>query len=106
MRTFLLILITAVCLGTTQTGRAGSATGEPNYCHDKESWKEWDALVEKYPESADIQMLHAVRIGLCKKIEAGTISFEKARDVFNHMHKTAVKRAEQRQQNELENRQL
>ena len=40
---------------------------EPNYCHDKQAWQEWDALVAKYPHDMDIQMLHAVRIGLCKK---------------------------------------
>ena len=33
---------------------------DKNYCHDKESWKEWDELVQKYPHDMDIQMLHEV----------------------------------------------
>jgi len=36
---------------------------DKSYCKDKESWKEWDELVQKYPSNMDIQMLHAVRIG-------------------------------------------
>jgi hypothetical protein len=72
---------------------------EPNYCHDKESWKEWDELIEKYPGNMDIQMLHAVRIGLCKKIEDGSISFETASDAFNELHEAVYKRAiEERKQ--------
>jgi hypothetical protein len=36
-----------------------------NYCHDQESWKEWEALVEKNPNDNEVQTLHALRIGLC-----------------------------------------
>lgn len=81
----LIILVTMVI--------SAYAQGE-NYCYDKESWKEWTALVLKYPHDMDIQMLHAVRIGFCKKVEDGTISFEKARDIFNHFHETVIKNAE------------
>jgi hypothetical protein len=79
---------------------------EPNYCHDKESWKEWDELVAKHPHNMDIQMLHAVRIGFCKKIEDGSIDFETARDVFNELQETAYERAKQERQQELEKRKL
>ena len=63
---------------------------DTNHCLNKDSWKEWDELVQKYPHNMDIQMLHAVRIGLCKKIEDGSISFETARDTFNHLHETLI----------------
>jgi hypothetical protein len=79
---------------------------EKNYCHDKESWKEWDELVAKYPHNMDIQMLHAVRIGFCKKIEDGNIDFETARDVFNELHETVYERAKQERQQALEKRNL
>ena len=79
---------------------------DENYCHDKESWKEWDELVHKYPHHMDIQMLHAVRIGFCKKIEAGTISFETAKDVFNHLHESVYKKAKNEKNQWLKNRQL
>ncbi len=79
---------------------------DENYCKDKESWKEWDELVQKYPHSMDIQMLHAVRIGFCKKIEDGTISFEVAKDAFNHLHDTVIKKAKKEQNQFLKNKQL
>lgn len=66
---------------------------EKNYCLDKESWKEWDELIKKHPHNMNIQMLHAVRIGLCKKIEQKTITFEKARDVFNQLHQSVYQMA-------------
>jgi len=75
---------------------------ETNYCHDPETWKEWDELVAKYPHDMDIQMLHAVRIGFCKKIEDGSISFETARDVFNELHEKVYQRSVERRQHALE----
>ena len=77
------ILILALCLlKTPQAVNAGE-----NYCQDSESWSEWDALVEKYPGDIDINALHALRLGLCMKVERGdlfdweaTIIFENARE--------------------------
>jgi hypothetical protein len=79
---------------------------ETNYCHDPKSWEEWDALLEKYPGNMDIQMLHAVRIGLCKKIESGSISFETASDSFDLLHQTVYERALEVQQQWLKDHRL
>jgi hypothetical protein len=79
---------------------------ETNYCHDSESWKEWNLLVEKYPGNMDIQMLHAVRIGFCKKIADGSISFETARDAFNELHETVYKRSLEAQKQLLKDHRL
>jgi hypothetical protein len=54
MRRFILIII--LC--------SFPVLAQDNYCKDKESWKEWDELVQKYPHHMDIQMLHAVRISI------------------------------------------
>lgn len=82
------------------------ADEQVNHCHDKESWKEWDNLVQKYPHDMDIQMLHAVRIGFCKKIEAGSITFEMAKDAFNHLHETVFKKAKQEKGQWLKSKEL
>lgn len=79
---------------------------DKNFCHDKKSWEEWNELIQKYPHDMDIQMLHAVRIGLCKKIEDGSISFEVARDAFNHLHETVFKKAKARKEQQIRNKQL
>ncbi len=89
-----LILMSALVLSYSH-----GFTEEPtNYCLDKESWKEWDELVQKYPNDEDIQILHALRIGLCTKIERGSITFEQANDMFNRAHDMVIekKKAEQK----------
>ena len=69
-------------------------TEEPtNYCLDKESWQEWDALVKKYPNDNDVQTLHALRLGLCVKIEQGSVTFEQATDIFNRAHEMVIQNA-------------
>ena len=69
-----------------------------NFCYDKESWGEWNKLARKYPQDMDVQMLHAVRIGFCKKIEEGTISFEMANDIFNQLHESVIKKSKEQQE--------
>ena len=67
---------------------------QENYCLDKESWKEWGALVKKYPNDKDVQTLHAIRLGLCLKVEQGSITFEQATDIFNRAHDMVIQNAE------------
>ena len=73
---------------------------QENYCLDKESWKEWDDLAGKYPNDEDVQTLHALRLGLCFKIEQGSITFEQAREIFNRAHEMVyqMKKSEQERQ--------
>ena len=66
---------------------------QENYCLDKESWKEWDDLVRKYPNDEDVQTLHALRLGLCIKIEQRSITFELASDIFNRAHDMVIQNA-------------
>ena len=66
---------------------------QENYCLDKESWKKWEDLARKYPNDDNIQTLHALRVGLCVKIEQGSITFEQTRDIFNRAHDMAIQKA-------------
>ena len=77
---------------------AGDDAFKPkNYCNDQSSWKEWDELIAKYPNDDDVQILHALRIGLCMKIEQGSISLEKAIELFDRAHELVIKQAERQQ---------
>ena len=58
------------------------ALATENYCTDPESWVEWQELVGKYPNDSDIQTLHALRIGLCLKVDRGDLTVEQATDIF------------------------
>jgi len=78
-----------------------SSTESENYCEDPESWKKWNELIEKYPDDEEIQTLHALRIGLCAKIEQGTISFEMANDLFSLAYDMIINRKLARNEQEL-----
>ena len=79
---------------------------DENFCNDKESWEEWNKLARKYPQDMDVQMLHAVRIGFCIKIEEGTISFEMANDIFNKLHESVIKKSKEQQEQNKKNSEL
>jgi len=65
-----------------------------NYCKDKKAWAEWEVLVAKYPDDDDVQILHAMRVGLCIKVEQGSISLEKAVELFDRAHEFVIKQTE------------
>ena len=79
---------------------------ETNFCKDKNSWKEWNRLVKKHPHDMEIHFLHAVRIGLCRKVDEGTISFEKATNIFNDLQAKVYKKAKQAQEKHKESSDL
>jgi len=82
----LLILLIAGFVFTTSPTMA-----QENYCKDPKSWKEWDALVKKYPTDMDIQFLHALRLGLCAKIERGDLTLNQAIEIFDRYHGAVIK---------------
>ena len=88
MKTLSSILILLITLFFCQSLPAQDQSH--NYCNDSESWKEWDGLVMKYPDDIDIQALHALRVGLCAKVSAGSISFKMVTDIFNRMHEMVI----------------
>jgi len=63
-----------------------------NYCKDPDSWAEWDALIAKYPNDKDVQTLHALRVGLCIKIDQGTITLKDAIDLFDRAHNMVIQK--------------
>jgi len=63
-----------------------------DYCSDPESWGEWEELVEKYPNDSDIQTLHALRIGLCLKVERGDLTVEQGTDIFEKARKIILEK--------------
>ena len=58
MKSFILIFIIALSCQSI------FAQEQINYSNDKGSCTEWDTLVQKYPNDEEVQILHALRIGL------------------------------------------
>ena len=64
-----------------------------NHCNIPGAWEEYEKLVRKYPNDKDVQILHALRIGLCVKISQGSIDLGLAIDIFDEAHKLAIEKA-------------
>ncbi len=96
-----LVLLLAIIL-VFLAGEVAVAT--ENYCKDHESWKEWEALVEKYPNDLDVRALHALRIGLCVKVERGNVTVEQATLIFERAREAIIskKKAETGKSEKLE----
>jgi hypothetical protein len=69
---------------------------DQSFCDDTNIWDRFNAMVEKNPNDIPLQILHALKIGLCVKIEANSITTTEAMNLFNDMVDTvANKRGEQ-----------
>jgi hypothetical protein len=65
------------------------------FCNDPAMWEHFNTMAAEYPEDVPLQILHALKIGLCAKISQGSISTGAAINLFNDMVDTvANKRGE------------
>lgn len=69
---------------------AGAAGTETNYCEDPAAGIQWQDLVDKHPADYDLQALHALRIGLCEKVERGDLTVPQATQVFERARTALV----------------
>lgn len=69
-----------------------SAYSEPetNYCHDHETNAHWEALARKYPNDMGVATLHALRLGLCLKVERGDLTIDEATEIFENAREQIV----------------
>ncbi len=77
-----------------------------NYCHDKKSWQEWDAIVEKNPNDMEVQALHALRIGLCAKVDRGGITLDQATEIFESAREAIIQKRKEDQKREQDKQKL
>ena len=82
------------------------AAKSENYCHDKESWNEWDALVQKNPNDNEVQALHALRIGLCAKVDRGEITLDQATEIFESAREAIIQKRKEDQKREQDKQKL
>lgn len=55
------------------------------FCEDPRMWKYFESMTEKYPDDIPLQLLHALKIGLCEKVAGNTIRLDAAIKAFNCM---------------------
>ena len=84
MKIFFVVLI--LCCGTVAWA---DDIGE-KFCNDEKVWDHFNNMVKEYPNDMSVQILHALKIGLCKKIQNNSISSSEALDLFNNMVDSAA----------------
>ena len=65
--------------------------------------KDFETLAKKYPDDIPVQILHALKIGLCVKIAQNSISIPEAINLYNDMIDTvANKRGDEEEEKKKE----
>jgi len=61
-----------------------------SFCNDPETWEYFGSMTKKYPDDIPLQILHALKIGLCVKIGQNSITETEAINLFNDMVDTVA----------------
>jgi len=76
-------LVILALLGCTLPTAHASDSSEPNnYCQSPDSWAEWKELLAQHPHDRGLQTLHALRLGICLKVDRGEITLDEGTALF------------------------
>jgi hypothetical protein len=80
MRNAILFLLSSLSL-------TSAAQAEPHHCHDQATNKQWEQIMWNHRGERDVEALYALRVRLCRQVDAGTISVRKDSNlrVFNEL---------------------
>lgn len=82
-----MVLVVLALAGTTVLA---AEKFNSNRCHHPESWPEWRALIAKHPDNHGLHTLHALRIGLCIKVERGGLTLADGTAIFEQARKSLL----------------
>ncbi len=63
---------------------------------------EWEALIQKHPGDMQLHALHALRLGLCLKVERGDITLDESTEIFENMRMALISAKEREREDEFE----
>jgi hypothetical protein len=70
------------------------------FCNDPEHWEHFNNMVAESPDDIPLQILHALKIGLCVKIEQNSISTQQAIGLFYDMIDTVIEKVDEAEKQE------
>lgn len=73
-----------------------------NYCLNPEYTKSNEELLARNPNNPSIQMIYALRLGICKMIEDGLISVEQGIDIFEEQREEEINKHIEREKEVIE----
>ncbi len=75
---------------------------EKNYCDDPDANMQWEALIQKHPDVMQVHALHALRIGLCFKVDRGDLEVSQATEIFENMRSVLINTKQRGMEKEME----
>jgi hypothetical protein len=72
------------------------------FCNDPPHWEHFNSMVADDPENIPLQILHALKIGLCIKIDQNSISTQEAIGLFTDMLNTLIDKVDEAEKQEDE----
>jgi hypothetical protein len=61
---------------------ASATQAETNYCHDQATNEQWEQIKRNHRGERDVEALYALRVQLCRQVDAGKISVREATEQF------------------------
>ena len=87
-------LVILLLLGFTAAAASDDSEAN-NYCQNPESWSEWQELLAKHPDDRGLQTLHALRLGICLKVERGEITLDEGTAIFEDARRSLIAQNEE-----------
>ena len=75
---------------------------EKNYCNDPDANMQWEALIQEAPDDMQIHALHALRLGLCYKVDRGDLTVDQVAEIFENMRRALIDANVKAMEEELE----
>jgi hypothetical protein len=91
-------LVILLLLGFTAAAESNDSE-PPNYCQSPESRAEWQELLAKYPHDRGLQTLHALRLGICLKVDRGEITLDEGTAIFEAARTTLMAHKQEAKRN-------
>jgi hypothetical protein len=73
---------------------------DSKFCNDPPHWEHFNNMVAESPDDIPLQILHALKIGLCVKIEQNSISTQEAIGLFTDMLNTLIDKVDEAEKQE------
>ncbi len=64
--------------------------GKKNFCNEPDANLQWEPLILEYPDDMQIHTLHALRVGLCFKVNRGDLTVGQAMKIFENMKRALI----------------
>jgi hypothetical protein len=80
------LLVVGLCLPTF------AQEEDSHHCHDPEAWTEWQGRGNTPLEDQELQVLPALWMGLCSKVEAGDLALDDTISLFENARHTLIQR--------------